>query len=61
MANEGNALVLGGICQTPSYLSGKGKTAVQAEFRKQIDVFVKNNVDFLLCEVNILNLSFFSI
>ena len=51
VANEGDALVLGGICQCPSYLSGKGKEAVQAEFRKQIQVFVKNDVDFLLCEV----------
>lgn len=50
VANEGNALVLGGICQCPSYLSGKGKESVQEEFRKQIEVFVKNNVDFLLCE-----------
>lgn len=50
VANEGNALVLGGICQCPSYLSGKGKESVQEEFRKQIEVFIKNNVDFLLCE-----------
>ena len=52
MANEGNALTLGGICQSPTYLSGKGKVAVQEEFRKQINVFVKNDVDFLLCEVS---------
>ena len=51
VANEGSALVLGGICQTPSYLSGKGKEAVQAEFRKQIQVFITNKVDFLLAEV----------
>jgi len=50
VANEGDALVLGGICQTPTYLTGKGKEAVQAEFRKQIQVFVTNKVDFLLCE-----------
>jgi len=50
VAAEGGALTLGGICQTPSYLSGKGKVAVQQEFRKQIDVFVKNGMDFLLCE-----------
>ena len=53
VAAEGDALTLGGICQTPTYLSGKGKEAVQAEFRKQIQVFIKNNMDFLLCEVNI--------
>ena len=50
VANEGGALTLGGVCQCPSYLSGKGKEAVQAEFRKQIQVFVENDLDFLLCE-----------
>ncbi|KAI0214242.1 Betaine--homocysteine S-methyltransferase 1 [Lamellibrachia satsuma] len=50
VASEGDALVLGGVCQTPSYLSGMGKEAVQEEFRKQIEVFVENGVDFLLCE-----------
>lgn len=50
VANEGNALVLGGLSQTPSYLSGEPKAVVQAEFKKQVDVFVANNVDFLLCE-----------
>ena len=54
VASEGDALVLGGICQTPSYLSGLGKDAVQNEFRKQISVFVENGVDFLLCEVGVL-------
>ena len=50
VANEGDAMVLGGLCQTPTYLSGKGKEAVQAEFRKQVDTFVEKGVDFLLCE-----------
>jgi betaine-homocysteine S-methyltransferase len=50
VAGEGGALVAGGISQTPTYLSGKGKTAVQAEFRKQVEVFVKNGMDFLICE-----------
>ena len=53
VASEGDALVLGGVCQTPSYLSGMGKEAVQKEFRKQIEVFVENGVDFLLCEVGV--------
>ena len=51
VANEGDALVAGNICQTPSYMSGLGKEIVQQEFQKQIDVFVKNDVDFLLGEV----------
>lgn len=50
VASEGDALVAGGICQTPSYLSGKGKTAVQQEFRKQVEVFVENDLDFIICE-----------
>jgi len=50
VAAEGDALVLGGISQCPSYLSGKPKQAVQAEFAKQIKVFVEEGLDFLLCE-----------
>merc|ERR1712200_84909 len=50
VAAEGDALVLGGISQTPSYLEGKGKQAVQAVFKKQIDVFVEEKLDFVLCE-----------
>ena len=52
VAAEGDALVAGGISQTPSYLSGAGKEAVQAQFKTQIDEFVKNKVDFLVCEVS---------
>ena len=37
VANEGEGtFVAGGVSQTPSYLSGKGKEAVQSEFRKQV-------------------------
>ena len=52
VAAEGDALVLGGISQCPTYLSGGTKEAVQAEFRKQIKFFVEEGLDFLLCEVN---------
>ena len=52
VAKEGDALVLGGLSQCPSYLSGHGKESVQKEFKKQIDVFVDTGMDFLLCEVN---------
>ena len=51
VANEGDALVAGNFSQTPSYMSGLGKEVVQEEFKKQVDVFVKNDVDFLLGEV----------
>ncbi|XP_069794421.1 betaine--homocysteine S-methyltransferase 1 isoform X3 [Narcine bancroftii] len=50
VANEGGALVAGGVSQTPSYLSNKSETDVKAIFRKQLGIFVKKNVDFLLAE-----------
>ncbi|XP_072904319.1 betaine--homocysteine S-methyltransferase 1 [Hemitrygon akajei] len=50
VANEGDALVAGGVSQTPSYLSNKSEIDVKAIFRKQLDVFVKKNVDFLIAE-----------
>jgi len=50
VAGEGDALVLGGICQCPSYLSGMEKDQVQAQYRRQIKVFVEEKIDFLLCE-----------
>merc|ERR1711971_1473784 len=50
VADEGGALTLGGISQCPSYLFGMSKADVQKEFKKQIDVFVSEGMDFLLCE-----------
>uniref|UniRef100_A0A3B4FDB8 Betaine--homocysteine S-methyltransferase 1-like n=1 Tax=Pundamilia nyererei TaxID=303518 RepID=A0A3B4FDB8_9CICH len=50
VANEGDALVAGGVSQTPAYLSGKTEEEVKAIFIKQIDVFVQKNVDFLIAE-----------
>lgn len=51
VANEGDALVAGGVSQTPSYLSCKSEAQVKSIFKKQMDVFVKKNVDFLIAEV----------
>lgn len=51
VANEGDALVAGGVCQTPSYLSCKSEKEVKDIFKRQLDVFVKKNVDFLIAEV----------
>ena len=51
VADEGDALVAGGVCQTPSYLSCKSENDVKAIFKKQMDVFVQKNVDFLIAEV----------
>ncbi|XP_003978166.1 betaine--homocysteine S-methyltransferase 1 [Takifugu rubripes] len=50
VANEGNALVAGGVSQTPAYLSCKSEDEVKAIFKKQLDVFVKKDVDFLIAE-----------
>jgi len=50
VADEFDALVCGGVCQTPTYLSGLGKVRTQDEFRKQMEVFVEQDVDFLLAE-----------
>lgn len=50
VANEGDALVAGGLSQTPTYLTGLGKEAVQKEFEKQLKVFVDNKVDFMIAE-----------
>ncbi|XP_031698207.1 betaine--homocysteine S-methyltransferase 1-like, partial [Anarrhichthys ocellatus] len=50
VADEGDALVAGGVSQTPAYLSCKSETDVKAIFKKQTDVFVKKNVDFLIAE-----------
>ncbi|MEQ2184401.1 hypothetical protein GOODEAATRI_007593 [Goodea atripinnis] len=58
VANEGDALVAGGVSQTPSYLSCKSEEDVKAIFKKQIDVFVKKNVDFLIAEIVGINCHF---
>ncbi|KAJ6669818.1 hypothetical protein lerEdw1_000367 [Lerista edwardsae] len=50
VAREGDALVAGGVSQTPSYLSGKNEAEVKAVFRKQLQVFTQKNVDFLIAE-----------
>jgi len=50
VADEFGALVCGGVCQTPTYLSGLGKVKTQDEFRKQMEVFIEHDVDFLLAE-----------
>ena len=51
VAREGDSLVAAGITQTPSYREGRGKKAVQDEFRKQMTAFMREGVDFLIAEV----------
>ena len=43
-------MVAGGICQTPTYLSGCGKEECQRIFQEQLDCFVEKKVDFLIAE-----------
>ncbi|TRY65178.1 hypothetical protein DNTS_009418 [Danionella cerebrum] len=50
VANEGDALVAGGVSQTPSYLSCKSEAEVKKTFQKQLDVFIRKNVDLLIAE-----------
>ncbi|XP_049625039.1 betaine--homocysteine S-methyltransferase 1 [Suncus etruscus] len=50
VADEGDALVAGGVSQTPSYLSCKSETEVKKVFQQQLEVFLKKNVDFLIAE-----------
>merc|ERR1719453_1372192 len=49
-ADEFGGIVAGGICQTPSFLSGAPKEKVQEEFHKQCRAFKTGGVDFLIAE-----------
>ena len=51
VANEGDALVAGGVSYTMAYKTGRGKHAVQEQYMKQAQVLVDNVVDFLIGEV----------
>ncbi|XP_032759923.1 betaine--homocysteine S-methyltransferase 1-like [Rattus rattus] len=50
VADERDALVAGGMSQTPSYLSCRSETEVKKIFHQQLEVFMKKNVDFLIAE-----------
>ncbi|KAH0520466.1 Betaine--homocysteine S-methyltransferase 1 [Microtus ochrogaster] len=50
VADEGDALVAGGVSQTPSYLSCKSEIEVKKIFQQQLEVFMRKNVDFLIAE-----------
>ena len=43
----------GGVSYTQSYREGCGKHAVQEEYLKQVEVLIKNDVDFLIGEVGV--------
>ncbi|XP_030647856.1 betaine--homocysteine S-methyltransferase 1 [Chanos chanos] len=50
VANEGNALVAGSVSQTPCYANSRNEEEVKAIFKKQLDFFMKKDVDFLIAE-----------
>jgi len=50
VASEGDAIVGGGISQTPTYLNKSSRDACKVEFKKQIKVFQEEKLDFLICE-----------
>merc|ERR1719189_2814914 len=50
VSNEYGGLTAGGICQTPTYLSGLGEAKTKDEFRKQTEIFLENDVDFIIAE-----------
>ena len=50
VANEGNALVSGGLSPVVSFSNGEGEEATREEFRKQIRI-QELQCDFLLAEV----------
>ena len=43
----------GGVSYTQSYREGRGKHAVQEEYLKQVELLIKNDVDFLIGEVGV--------
>jgi len=50
VTKDEDVLVCGGVNRTYTYLNGGSKEVVQGEFRKIIDIFVKEKVDFILAE-----------
>lgn len=51
VASEGDALVAGGVSQTPSYLETHSEVEVKNIFRKQMNDFLKKDIDFFIAEV----------
>lgn len=51
VANEGDALVAGCVSQTPCYLQTHSEVEVKAIFKKQMDDFLKKDIDFFIAEV----------
>lgn len=50
-ADENNCLVCGGVSPTPSFELGKNEQIIAAEYAKQLRVYQKHSVDFVMCEL----------
>ncbi|TDH12686.1 hypothetical protein EPR50_G00049800 [Perca flavescens] len=50
VANEGDALVAGCVSKTPCYVKSHSETEVKAIFKKQMDDFLKKDIDFFIVE-----------
>ena len=51
IANESDALVAAGVSQTPVYLVNRNQAEVKAIIQKQLDVFIRKDIDFYMVEV----------
>jgi len=53
VAQEEGVFCAGSICQTATlYIEGAGKERIQKRFEEQIQIFLKNDMDLLIAEVN---------
>ena len=60
VAEEGGVFCAGSINQTGTlYAGGAGKDDIQKRFDAQIQIFLKNDLDFLIAEVGLCFFSFF--
>ncbi|XP_076805298.1 betaine--homocysteine S-methyltransferase 1-like [Clavelina lepadiformis] len=50
VANEGDAIVCGSLSPVQAYVNSEGTEATRKEFERQLDVFLKYDVDFVLAE-----------
>nr|XP_042108827.1 S-methylmethionine--homocysteine S-methyltransferase BHMT2 [Ovis aries] len=50
VADKGDALVVGGICQTSLYAHHKDEVRIKKLFQLQLEIFARKNVDFLIAQ-----------
>lgn len=55
VADQGSALVAGCMSKTPCYAKNHNETEVKAIFKKQMDDFLKKDIDFFIVEVSLCN------